>query len=135
MIGGTNFGYPHGTGCNVLCFFISGLPGGLDYLLLAGATHQPQQWEPRRQITPSAALAGVKAGRVAPFTEKRLNCSINTCAPTAQSRRLGKRLARTPPLPSLVPLAGGCAAQASPPSARCASRAGRARTQARRPRT
>ena len=56
VIGGINFTYPHGTGCNVLCFFISGLPGGLDYLL----------------------LAGVKAGRVAAYTEKRLNCSINT---------------------------------------------------------
>lgn len=55
-IGGINFVYPLGTLCNVLCFFISGLPGGLDYLM----------------------LAAVKAGKLPAYTEKRLNCSINT---------------------------------------------------------
>jgi hypothetical protein len=45
-------------GCvrNILAFFISGLPGGVDYFL----------------------LAAVKSGHMSPMTEKRLNCSINT---------------------------------------------------------
>ena len=45
-------------GCvrNILAFFISGLPGGVDYFL----------------------LAAVKSGHMHPITEKRLNCSINT---------------------------------------------------------
>ena len=55
-IGGINFVYPLGPLCNVLCFFISGLPGGVDYML----------------------LAYVKMGKISAYTEKRINCSINT---------------------------------------------------------
>jgi len=40
----------------ILAFFISGLPGGISYFL----------------------LAAVKAGRLSSYTEKRINCSINT---------------------------------------------------------
>ena len=56
IIAGMKFFYALGALCNVLCFFISGFPGAIDYML----------------------LAAVKAGRVSPITEKRLNCSINT---------------------------------------------------------
>ena len=56
VIGGIHFVYPWGASGNVLAFFISGLPGGIDYFL----------------------LAAVKAGRLSSFTEKRINCSINT---------------------------------------------------------
>ena len=56
IIGGINFIYPWGVCSNILCFFISGLPGGLDYLM----------------------LSAVKAGMMKPYTEKRINCSINT---------------------------------------------------------
>lgn len=34
-VGGINFVYPWGVCSNILCFFISGLPGGLDYLMLS----------------------------------------------------------------------------------------------------
>eukprot|EP00941_MAST-03F_sp_MAST-3F-sp1_P003275 g3275.t1 len=56
VIGGIRFIYPWGTCANILCFFISGLPGGVDYFL----------------------LAAVKGGAMHPMTEKRINCSINT---------------------------------------------------------
>lgn len=56
IIGGLHFAYPWGASGNILCFFISGLPGAIDY----------------------AMLAAVKAGRMASMTEKRVNCSINT---------------------------------------------------------
>ena len=56
IIGGIHFAYPLGASNNILSFFISGFPGGLDYFL----------------------LALVKAGRISSFTEKRINCSINT---------------------------------------------------------
>ena len=56
IIAGANFAMSWGLSSNVLAFFISGLPGAVDYLL----------------------LAAVKAGRIPPMTEKRLNCSINT---------------------------------------------------------
>jgi len=56
VIGGMNFCYPGGALYNVLAFFISGLPGGISYLM----------------------LAAVKAGKLSSFTEKRINCSINT---------------------------------------------------------
>jgi len=53
---GIHFTYPWGCAGNVLAFFISGLPGGLDYYM----------------------LSAVKAGKMKKFTEKRVNCSINT---------------------------------------------------------
>ena len=56
VIGGIHFVYPWGSSGNILCFFISGLPGGIDYLM----------------------LTAVKCGRMAPIVEKRINCSINT---------------------------------------------------------
>lgn len=56
VIGGMNFAYPNGTLGNVLSFFISGLPGGISYFL----------------------LAAVKSGALSSMHEKRLNCSINT---------------------------------------------------------
>ena len=56
VIGGIHFVYPWGASGNILAFFISGIPGGIDYFLL---------W-------------GVKAGRLSAYSEKRLNCSINT---------------------------------------------------------
>jgi len=56
IIGGIHFIYPWGTSGNILCFFISGLPGGLDYLM----------------------LSAVKAGKLSSYFEKRVNCSINT---------------------------------------------------------
>jgi len=56
IIGGGHFLYPFGTSGNILCFFISGFPGGLDYLM----------------------LAAVKSGRFLAYSEKRINCSINT---------------------------------------------------------
>lgn len=56
IVGAIHFLYPFGASGNILCFFISGFPGGLDYLM----------------------LAAVKSGRLASFTEKRINCSINT---------------------------------------------------------
>ena len=37
-LAGWGFRYPWGTSGNILCFFISGLPGGLDYFLLAAGT-------------------------------------------------------------------------------------------------
>ena len=55
-IAGTRFFYPWGAGGNILPFFISGLPGGIDYVL----------------------LALVKEGRLSSLREKRINCSINT---------------------------------------------------------
>jgi uncharacterized membrane protein (DUF485 family) len=56
LIGGVNFAYPWGVAGNILSFFISGLPGGIDYLM----------------------LAAVKTGHLDSYTEKRVNCSINT---------------------------------------------------------
>ena len=56
IIGGIRFVYPWGLAGNVLCFFICGLPGALDYMM----------------------LAAVKAGKMDKFVEKRINCSINT---------------------------------------------------------
>jgi len=56
IIGGIRFTYPWGAAGNVLCFFICGLPGAIDYFM----------------------LAAVKAGKMNKFTEKRVNCSINT---------------------------------------------------------
>ena len=56
VIGGIHFVYPWGASGNILCFFISGLPGGIDYLM----------------------LTAVKCGKMAPIVEKRINCSINT---------------------------------------------------------
>ena len=56
VIGGLHFMYPWGALGNVLCFFLSGLPGGISYFL----------------------LCAVKAGRMSSFMEKRINCSINT---------------------------------------------------------
>ena len=56
VIGGIHFVYPWGASGNILCFFISGLPGGLDYLM----------------------LSAVKAGKFSAYLEKRINCSINT---------------------------------------------------------
>ena len=56
LIGGVNFAYAWGVAGNILSFFISGLPGGVDYLM----------------------LAAVKSGRLSSYTEKRVNCSINT---------------------------------------------------------
>ena len=56
IIGGMNFLYPNGAVANILSFFISGLPGGVSYLL----------------------LAMVKSGHVSAFSEKRISCSINT---------------------------------------------------------
>lgn len=56
LIGGVNFAYPWGVSGNILSFFISGLPGGIDYLM----------------------LAAVKTGHLDSYTEKRINCSINT---------------------------------------------------------
>ena len=56
LIGGIHFAYPWGCAFNLLNFFISGLPSGIDYAL----------------------LAAVKAGRVTSFFEKRVNCSLNT---------------------------------------------------------
>ena len=56
IIGGMNFFYPNGAVANILSFFISGLPGGVSYLL----------------------LAMVKTGHVSAFSEKRVSCSINT---------------------------------------------------------
>lgn len=55
IIGGGHFVYPWGIAGNVLCFFISGLPGGIDYFL----------------------LALYKEERIASLTEKRINLSIN----------------------------------------------------------
>ena len=55
VIGGGHFIWPWGAAGNILCFFISGLPGGVDYML----------------------LALVKAGKVTSLTEKRINLSIN----------------------------------------------------------
>eukprot|EP00937_MAST-01D_sp_MAST-1D-sp2_P003073 g3073.t1 len=56
LIAGANFGFQFGTCANILAFFISGLPGGVDY----------------------AMLGLVKMGYLDPMREKRLNCSINT---------------------------------------------------------
>jgi len=56
IIGGIHFAFPWGVAGNILCFFISGLPGGIDYFM----------------------LAAVKAGKLSAYTEKRVNCSINT---------------------------------------------------------
>ena len=56
IIGGFHFAYPWGAAGNVLCFFISGFPGGTSYFM----------------------LAAVKAGWLSSFREKRINCSINT---------------------------------------------------------
>lgn len=50
-----HFVYPWGTVSNCLCFFISGLPGGIDYAL----------------------LAAVKCGRMASITEKKINTFLN----------------------------------------------------------
>ena len=55
VIGGGHFVWPWGAAGNILCFFISGFPGGIDYAL----------------------LALVKAGHVSSLTEKRINLSIN----------------------------------------------------------
>jgi hypothetical protein len=55
VIGGGHFVWPWGAAGNILCFFISGFPGGIDYAL----------------------LALVKAGSVSSLTEKRINLSIN----------------------------------------------------------
>lgn len=55
VIGGGHFVWPWGAAGNILCFFISGFPGGIDYAL----------------------LAMVKAGWVSSMTEKRINLSIN----------------------------------------------------------
>ena len=56
IIAGGHFIWPWGTSSNILAFFISGLPGAIDYFL----------------------LAMVKSGKLAPIVEKRINCSINT---------------------------------------------------------
>ena len=56
LIGGMRFFYPWGAGGNILPFFISGLPGGIDYIL----------------------LTLVKEGYMSSLKEKRINCSINT---------------------------------------------------------
>jgi hypothetical protein len=56
LIGGVHFCYPWGVSGNILCFFISGFPGGLDYLM----------------------LAAVKSGVMSSFSEKHINTSINT---------------------------------------------------------
>ena len=56
LIGGVNFAYAWGVTGNILSFFISGLPGGVDYLM----------------------LSLVKMGKMNSYTEKRINCSINT---------------------------------------------------------
>eukprot|EP00937_MAST-01D_sp_MAST-1D-sp2_P007311 g7311.t1 len=56
VIAGFGFLQQWGSAENVLAFFISGLPGGIDYLL----------------------LGLVKMGVVHPILEKRWNCSINT---------------------------------------------------------
>jgi len=56
IIGGMNFCYPNGASANILSFFISGLPGGLSYMM----------------------LAMVKTGHLSAFSEKRFSCSINT---------------------------------------------------------
>ena len=58
LIGGIHFCYPLGVSNNILAFFISGLPGALDYLL----------------------LALVKEGHITSFIEKRLNCSCASLA-------------------------------------------------------
>ena len=55
-IAGANFAFEFGPGANILAFFISGLPGGIDYLM----------------------LGMVKMGLLDSMKEKRLNCSINT---------------------------------------------------------
>ena len=55
VIGGGHFVWPWGAAGNILCFFISGFPGGIDYAL----------------------LAMVKRGWVSSMTEKRINLSIN----------------------------------------------------------
>eukprot|EP00750_Incisomonas_marina_P016025 INCI18854.2.p1 GENE.INCI18854.2~~INCI18854.2.p1 ORF type:complete len:283 (+),score=33.09 INCI18854.2:152-1000(+) len=51
-----HFAFPCGSAANILCFFISGFPGGIDYFL----------------------LGLVKNKLMHPLKEKRLNCSINT---------------------------------------------------------
>eukprot|EP00939_MAST-03C_sp_MAST-3C-sp1_P003145 g3145.t1 len=56
IIGGIRFTYPWGCAGNVLCFFICGLPGAIDYFM----------------------LAAVKSGKLKKMVEKRINCSINT---------------------------------------------------------
>eukprot|EP00937_MAST-01D_sp_MAST-1D-sp2_P007407 g7407.t1 len=56
IIAGSHFVWPWGTSSNILAFFISGLPGAIDYAL----------------------LAAVKSGKCTPLFEKRINCSINT---------------------------------------------------------
>jgi len=55
VIGGGHFLYPWGLAGNLLCFFISGLPGGIDYFL----------------------LALYKDKQISSLTEKRINLSIN----------------------------------------------------------
>ena len=55
LIGGIRFVYPFGAGGNLLPFFISGVPGGVDYVL----------------------LTLVKEGYMPAIREKRLNCWIN----------------------------------------------------------
>ena len=55
VIGGIRFAYPFGAGGNILPFFISGVPGGVDYVL----------------------LTLVKEGYMRPIREKRMNCWIN----------------------------------------------------------
>jgi hypothetical protein len=56
IIGGIHFAYPWGASGNMLCFFISGLPGGLDYIM----------------------LCAVKADHLTSYSQKRINCSIHT---------------------------------------------------------
>lgn len=56
VIAGFSFIQQFGSAGNVLAFFISGLPGGVDYFM----------------------LGLVKMGKLRPIVEKRLNCSINT---------------------------------------------------------
>ena len=51
-----HFAWPCGTSANILCFFISGFPGGVDYFM----------------------LGLVKNGQMRALKEKRLNASINT---------------------------------------------------------
>ena len=56
LVGLAHFVVPCGSSANILCFFISGFPGGIDYFL----------------------LGLVKNGSMHPIREKRINCSINT---------------------------------------------------------
>ena len=81
-----NFVYPNGAVANILSFFISGLPGGVSYLLLAmvdtPATPNPTL-SPNETPTPTPntyplKMNQVKTGHVAAFSEKRISCSINT---------------------------------------------------------